>query len=272
MLSVLSRSLMQFLAEPRTRGLDLDDPETTVRRRDLAISKKSLNLSYRKWYAQFQEIDRLAPPGIRLELGSGGGFLADVIPGLVTTDVLPLPFVDMVCQAENLPQADGTVGAIFMINVLHHVCDVERFFEEAQRVLVGGGVVAMIEPYVSPFSRFVYTHLHHEPFDTAVTILEARGVRSFERGKRCAAVEYLCARSGDLRPALSRLGRGGGATAHLSFSPVEWWRHLAQSGPGQLHSRAAADGKPPGPIHSSCSGVCDDPPAEASRGGRPTTG
>ncbi len=168
---------MRLLAEPRTRGLDLDDPETTVRRRDLALSKKSLNLSYRKWYAQFQEIDRMAPPGIRLELGSGGGFLAEVIPGLVTTDVLPLPFVDMVCQAEDLPQADGTVGAIFMINVLHHVCDVDRFFKEAQRVLVDGGVVAMIEPYVSPFSRVVYTHLHHEPFETSAPSwkLEASG-------------------------------------------------------------------------------------------------
>lgn len=84
------RGLMRVLAEPRTRDLDLDDPETTVRRRDLALTKKSLNLSYRKWYAELQKIDATAPPGIRLELGSGGGFLDQVIPNLVTTDVLPL--------------------------------------------------------------------------------------------------------------------------------------------------------------------------------------
>lgn len=157
---------MSVLAEPRTRDLDLDDPETTIRRRELALEKRSLNLSYRKWYEQFRKINQTAPPGIRMELGSGGGFLDSVIPRLLKTDVLPLPFVDLVCNAEALPQADKSVGVIFMVNVLHHICDVERFFAEAQRVLVPGGVVAMIEPYVSPFSRFIYTHLHHEPFDT----------------------------------------------------------------------------------------------------------
>ncbi len=157
---------MYLLAEPRTRNLNLDDPETTLRRRDLAMTKKSLNLSYRKWYARLQKIDQTAPPGLRVELGSGGGFLDSAIPNLVKTDVIPLPFLDMVCHAEAMPQADQSVGAIYMVNVLHHICDVERFFAEAQRVLVPGGVVAMIEPYVSPFSRFIYTHIHHEPFDT----------------------------------------------------------------------------------------------------------
>jgi SAM-dependent methyltransferase len=56
-----------------------------------------------------------------------------------------------------------------MVNVLHHVGNVERFFDEAERVLVPGGVIAMIEPYVSAFSRFVYGYIHHEPFDPAVT-------------------------------------------------------------------------------------------------------
>jgi SAM-dependent methyltransferase len=78
---------------------------------------------------------------------------------------MPLPFVKMVCQAEALPFADRTLAGIYMINVLHHVCDPDRFFTEARRVLVPGGVVAMIEPYVSAFSRLIYGYIHHEPFD-----------------------------------------------------------------------------------------------------------
>jgi hypothetical protein len=33
--------------------------------------------------------------------------------------------------------------------------------------LRSGGIIAMIEPWVSTWSRLVYTRLHHEPFDTA---------------------------------------------------------------------------------------------------------
>lgn len=156
---------MRWLEEPQTRGLDLDDPETSIRRRQLSKTKRALYLSYLHWYRRFVALDGTAPPGARIELGSGGGFLEEFIPGLITTDVLPLPFVQKVCAAEELPFESGSLGAIYMINVLHHVADPSRFFAEAERTLVPGGIVAMIEPYVSPFSRFIYTYLHHEPFD-----------------------------------------------------------------------------------------------------------
>jgi hypothetical protein len=35
-----------------------------------------------------------------------------------------------------------------------------------------GGVVAMIEPWVTGWSRFVYTHLHHEPFQPEAPLWE----------------------------------------------------------------------------------------------------
>ena len=35
-------------------------------------------------------------------------------------------------------------------------------------MLVPKGLVAMIEPYVSPFSRLVYKYIHHELFDADV--------------------------------------------------------------------------------------------------------
>jgi hypothetical protein len=56
-----------------------------------------------------------------------------------------------------------------MVNLLHHVTDAEAFFAEARRVLRQSGLIAMIEPYVTPFSRLVYRYLHHEPFDPQAT-------------------------------------------------------------------------------------------------------
>ena len=52
-----------------------------------------------------------------------------------------------------------------MTNVLHHIPQPQVFFDEIQRCLVAGGALAMIEPWVSPWSRWVYQRLHHEPFD-----------------------------------------------------------------------------------------------------------
>ena len=51
-----------------------------------------------------------------------------------------------------------------MTNVMHHMRDVSRFFAEACRCLRPEGRILMIEPWVTPWSRFVYSNLHHEPF------------------------------------------------------------------------------------------------------------
>ncbi len=165
MFSSWGKRLFDLLAEPATRGLAVDDPELTARRRDLAKTKRGLELSYRSWYRELQQVHEQSPPGLRLELGSGGGFLEEHVPGLVRTDLLRLPFVDLICRGEALPFADATVGAIFMINVMHHVHAPRRLFAEIRRVLAPGGKVGLIEPHVTAFSRRVYGNLHPEPFE-----------------------------------------------------------------------------------------------------------
>ena len=52
-----------------------------------------------------------------------------------------------------------------MTNVLHHLAQPSRFFAEAVRCVKPGGAMIMIEPWVTAWGRWVYTHLHHEPFD-----------------------------------------------------------------------------------------------------------
>jgi hypothetical protein len=38
------------------------------------------------------------------------------------------------------------------------------FFDEAQRALVPGGVISMIEVAHTPFARFFFKNFHHEPY------------------------------------------------------------------------------------------------------------
>ena len=157
--------LLSRLQYPELRGVSLDSPEMTIRRRELVQRNVCARFSFERWYHELRALVVSAPEGLRVELGSGGGFMDQFIPNLITTDVVELPFVDRVCYAEELPFPASSVAAVTMVNVLHHVGNVERFLSEAERVLVPGGVIAIIEPYVSRFSRIIYGYVHHEPFD-----------------------------------------------------------------------------------------------------------
>jgi SAM-dependent methyltransferase len=155
--------LRRLLAHPRTAGLRLDDPATTELRKQIIRSKPFLKAIYDEWYAMLaQEL----PPGEGevLELGSGGGYCARVIPRLITSEAFPCSDVHIVVDAQRLPFLDRSLRAILMTDVLHHMPDVRRFFAEASRCLRPGGKILMIEPWVTSWSRFVYTHLHPEPF------------------------------------------------------------------------------------------------------------
>jgi hypothetical protein len=153
-----------WLAEPLTRGLDLDDPRTTELRRAILRQKAALRRIYEEWYTLLAA----AVPGgagAVLELGSGAGFCKEYISGLITSDVFECPGVDRVVDAQRMTFDAGSLRSIVMIDVLHHIPDVRQFFGEAARCIRPGGTVAMIEPWITSWSRFVYGNLHHEPFD-----------------------------------------------------------------------------------------------------------
>jgi SAM-dependent methyltransferase len=160
--------LKRLLAHPLTRGRDIDDPATTVLRRTIVHGKPFLKRIYEEWY---QAIADCLPdiPGRVLELGSGAGFLADYVPGLITSEIFHCAHVRLVLDGQLLPIANKSLRGIAMINVLHHVPDTRAFLMEAARCLRPGGVIAMIEPWVSPWSNLIYTRLHHEPFETHVS-------------------------------------------------------------------------------------------------------
>ncbi len=144
---------------------DLDSADASVEHSEMIRTKPFLHKIYNDNYLFFKNALEGAPAGKVIELGSGGGFIKQVIPEAITSDVVELPNVDTVISATQLPFEAGSLRAILMVNVFHHIQDVEQFLREATRCLKPGGVIAMVEPANTPFSRFIYSNFHHEPFE-----------------------------------------------------------------------------------------------------------
>jgi len=157
------RASLRGLSEPATAGLDVDDPQTTELRRAIIREKPFLNALYREWYSLIA--DEIPPgDGRILELGSGAGFLREIIPHLITSEVFPVSNADIVLDGCALPVPDASLHALVLIDVLHHIGAVRRFLSDASRALKPSGRLLMIEPWVTPWSRLIYGHFHHEPF------------------------------------------------------------------------------------------------------------
>lgn len=154
----------KILGHPLTRGLSVDDPRTTLLRREIIQDKVFLRTLYLEWYEKI--ISALPLKSDVLELGSGAGFLQRLLPDVITSEVFDTPGVKLIADACDLPLPDNSLNAIVMTDVLHHIPDVSRFFVEASRCVRPGGKIVMIEPWRTPWSEWVYTRLHSEPFAT----------------------------------------------------------------------------------------------------------
>jgi SAM-dependent methyltransferase len=143
-----------------------DNPSPHVEIRKIIEKKPVLRRFYERAYRGYAECLKSCPNvGLVLELGSGAGFANEVIPELITSDILPYKGVDKVIDATDLPFPDRSLRLICMMNVLHHLSEVEMFFREAQRCLVKGGRIFIVDQHLGWISLPILKYLHHEPFD-----------------------------------------------------------------------------------------------------------
>lgn len=166
LITMLKSLIQSLLSHPMSRHLNLDSPELTIQRFRLVKQKPFLNKFYQDCY---RSIAGAIPPdsgGSILELGSGGGFIKDFVPDSLTSEILQIPNVDVILDGQRLPFGNDSLRGIVMLDVFHHLPSVRLFLKEASRCVRQGGVIAMIEPWNTIWSRFVYRRLHHEPFDT----------------------------------------------------------------------------------------------------------
>ena len=151
------------LSHPLTRGLSVDDPQTTLLRRRIIRDKTFLRSIYCEWYGKIVSHLPASRKAV-LELGSGAGFFTEFLPEVITSEVFEMPGVARVVDACDLPFPAQALDAIVMTDVFHHIPDSGRFLHEAARCIRGGGRVIMVEPWRTPWSEWVYTRLHTEPF------------------------------------------------------------------------------------------------------------
>lgn len=157
-------AIRSILSHPLTRGLDLDSPETTLQRFRLINEKSFLKQFYRDCYCRIASSVEPGLDGPVLELGSGGGFIKEHIPQCITSEIQRVPGVDMIMDGQYLPFGDAALAGIVMLDVFHHVPRAMLMLREATRCIKPGGKMVMFEPWNTSWSRFVYRHLHHEPF------------------------------------------------------------------------------------------------------------
>jgi SAM-dependent methyltransferase len=158
--------LLEWLKLPEIHDIDnLDAPGVTLLHADIIRKKPFLKRIYIDFYKQFADVVHAPEGKVLVELGSGGGFIKEVVGNVITSEVIEIPNVDKVFSALDMPFEERSVDAFFMFDVMHHITEPRKFFAEALRCLKEGGKIVMIEPANTPWSRFVYKKFHHEPFD-----------------------------------------------------------------------------------------------------------
>jgi SAM-dependent methyltransferase len=129
-------------------------------------AKPVLRRIYGVW---FDAILGEAPPAGRvLEVGAGPGFLRSYARSarpdlrLAASDIEKAPWQDLATDCMRLPFRNGSLDTIVGLDVLHHLAHPASFFAEAARTLVPGGRIAVVEPWVTPFSYPIYRWFHQE--------------------------------------------------------------------------------------------------------------
>ncbi len=171
--------------------IDFDSVESSELAHKILREKKCLRDIYTEMYREMVAVKNryLVSGGTVVEIGSGGGFIKDIFPEIITSDIKAINGVDRVFGADTLPFADNSVSAIFAVHVIHHIPDITQFLREAERVLVPGGGIVCVEPYWSPVATFVYKHVHVEPYDEHASTWLLPGDRPMSSSNQ--AMSYL---------------------------------------------------------------------------------
>lgn len=145
--------------------------ETILHRHRAVWEKKQvLRAIYSEWY---QKIVGALSTGNTVEIGGGSGNLKEYFPEMITSDIVLLPWVNLVLDAHNVPFKDESLENVVLFDVLHHLENPSSFLDELVRVLRPGGRAVLMEPYVSLASYPVYRFFHSEALDMSQDPFEA---------------------------------------------------------------------------------------------------
>jgi len=138
-------------------------------------AKKALQEHRKIWFGKpvlrdiycnyFEMIKNASVEGPILEIGGGSGNFKEFLPESISIDIVSLPWLDIIAQAQMLPFKNESIGNIVLVDVLHHIENPSSFFKEAGRILKPDGRIILIEPAITPVSWIVLHLFHPEPID-----------------------------------------------------------------------------------------------------------
>ena len=126
----------------------------------------ALGILYKEWYElishQLSESD-----GMNLELGCGASFMDQIIKNVKKSDVFINSNTDLKIDAMEVGlKFENKISNLILVNVFHHISNPELFLRSAEKSLLKGGRLIMVEPSNNIWSRLVYKLVGHEKFDT----------------------------------------------------------------------------------------------------------
>ena len=126
----------------------------------------ALGILYQEWYELIS--NQLSESvGMNIELGCGASFIQKTIKNIIKSDVFLNSNTDLKIDAMEVGlKFENKISNLILVNVFHHINNPELFLRSAEKSLLSGGRIIMIEPSNNIWSRFVYKLVGHEKFDT----------------------------------------------------------------------------------------------------------
>lgn len=161
------KHILNWLKLPEFRNTrSIDDVSLSLLRADSIRRKPFLRRLYADFYIEMKEsLPHEKGRPLIVELGSGGGFIKEIMPRVITSDILRLLNVNLIFSALRMPFKEEAIDVFLMRDVLHHIGDAGAFLKEVDRCLKIGGKIIMIEPSGTIFNQFLYKKFHYEDFD-----------------------------------------------------------------------------------------------------------
>jgi SAM-dependent methyltransferase len=160
--------MIDALLDRRLAGLEMGSAPWFAAQRRMIDDKPLIRRCYDLWYSLLlRDADSVPVKSARcpiIELGSGCSFLRELRPGIITSDVTT-GNIDVALDGRALPFRSNSVRALLLTHVFHHIPDVKQFLLEADRVLVPGGVISIVDVTHTPFARLFFSVFHPEPYN-----------------------------------------------------------------------------------------------------------
>jgi SAM-dependent methyltransferase len=152
----------------RTVAIDTQAHEQLLRHRRVWEKKPILRRVYNdEFFARL--LASRNPNGLSVEVGAGPGFFKQFAPDILSTDLIWCPWLDAIADAQQLPFRSSSIANVFGLDMLHHLATPMTFLSEVSRILVPGGRLILVEPWITPFSYFIFRFLHQERCDLSET-------------------------------------------------------------------------------------------------------